>query len=69
MLTNNFRYAYQILSVNQNRFYLFFVDVPKVLYSSIYYTDVVYGEAAPRGSAIWTLPVKENLFVMLENIL
>ena len=43
MLTNNFRYAYQILSVNQNRFYLFFVDVPKVSYSSIYYTDVVYG--------------------------
>ena len=43
MLTNNFRYAYQILSVNQNRFCLFFVDVPKVLYSSITTTDVVYG--------------------------
>ena len=27
--------CYQILSVNQNRFCLFFVDVPKVLYSSI----------------------------------
>ena len=35
MLTNNFCYAYQILSVNQNRFCLFLVDVPKVLYSSI----------------------------------
>ena len=26
-------------------------------------------EAAPQGSAIWTLPVKENLFLRLENIL
>ena len=29
----------------------------------------IQGEAAPQGSAIWTLPVKENLFVILENIL
>ena len=26
-------------------------------------------EAAPRGNAIWTLFVKENFFVRLENIL
>ena len=26
-------------------------------------------ESATRGSAIWTLPVKENLFVKLKNIL